>query len=237
MQRLHELAGVDYADMGRVRATYRAWPGPFFWVPYGLLWLLGLFAVVTAPDAGEAGIRAGLVAFLLLVSGGLLLLAYGLERHRVCEHGLVLGFRRRSDYVVPWETLDPGRVRVCKRMGLPGRRPELPQTSSRYRVGVFGLDGLVINGLDTAITSSWTAFDPSRVFTPFNWWLLGTRRAAALALDIERAMVADGYPAQGLAERARTQAAVVPWNSTGVSPVPPRLATDPVIGVDGPLLD
>ena len=236
LQRLHVLSGIDYADMGEVRATYRAWPGPFFWMPYLLIWVLVVVVFLTAPDRDEAVFRAALLGGLALLGGTVCLLAYGLERHRVCDHGLVLGFRRRSTYVVPWETLDPGRVRISRRMGLLGRRPELPQTSPRYRVGLFSLDGLVVNGLDTAITSSWNQLDPRRVFSPFAWWLLATRRADDLVSQIEAAMVADGYPAEGLAARARTQAFTVPWSPSETSPVPPRSGTDPTIGVDGPLM-
>ncbi|RLV47748.1 hypothetical protein D9V37_16540 [Nocardioides mangrovicus] len=169
--------------------------------------------------------------------GGPLLFFHGLERHRVCDHGLVLGFKN-SAYVVPWETLDPGRVRVGVRMGLLGRREDMPQTSPNYRIGVFGLNGLVVNGLDTAITSSWKSFDPRhRVFSLFTWWLLGTRHAPELAAAIEEAMVADGYDAAGLADRALAQQLTGHWNDREPSPVPPRLGTDPAIGVHGPLMD
>lgn len=236
IDRLLEAGRLDYRDMGKVLATYRAWPGPFFWVPFGLLWLLVPLVVLTAPDHGEAVFRATMVAVLQLIWGGGLLLAYGMERHRVCEHGLVVGFRKRSRYVIPWSTIDPGRVRIGHNMGLLGRHPALPQTSPRYRVGVFSLHGLILNGLDAAITSPWNALDPSPVHTPFNWWLLATRRADRLAADIEKAMVADGYPAQGLAQRARAQTLRVHWKPAPANPLPPRRGFDPVLGVDGPLM-
>lgn len=236
LSRLLEVSRQDQSDMGRVLATFRAWPGPFFWLPYGLLWLATVALTVTAPNGHEAALRGGILAGNLVLWGGVLLAAYGLERHRVCEHGLVLGFRKRSDYVIPWATVDPGRIRVGKRMGLLGRRPELPQTSPRYRVGVFALDGVVVNGLDSAVRSSWSALDPDPVRTPFAWWLLATRRAPDLLAAIERAMVADGYPAGGLAARARAQAFTVGWTPAARSPIPPRLGTDPVIGVQGPLV-
>ena len=237
IQRLLQLAHVDYTDMGKTLATYRAWPGPLFWLATGgfFAFLVAMTVVAALQGDGVAfGIEFTIVGMLLLP--GSLLLIYSQERHRVCEHGLVVGFRKRSRYVIPWETLDPGRVRVGTNIGLIGRRPDVPQTSSRYRVGVFALKGLALNGLDTTITTVWTTLEPDRPNTPFGWWILATRKPDALARDIEKAMIADGYDAGGLARRAHDQAVKLAWNPGPVNPIPPRMPFDPVLGTHGPLL-
>jgi hypothetical protein len=68
---------------------------------------------------------------------------------------------------------------------------------------------------------------------------LGTQRPRRLAeaiAAIEAAMVAGGYAAHGLAERAKRQSIALTWRPAPRSPIPPRYLTDPVIGVDGPRL-
>jgi hypothetical protein len=237
IDRLLELGRLDHTDMGPVLVTFRAWPGPLFWVPFAALCCFPVVMYLTAPGWDDPVLRAGLAAIPLVMLGLPLVAVYALERHRVCEHGLVVGFKKESRYVIPWATVDPGRVRIAKRMGLLGRRPDVPQGSPRYRVGAFSLHGVVLNGLDTTLGSRWdTVMGPNPVHSPFGWWLLATRRAPELVAAIEAAMVADGYPAQGLAARAQAQEFTVTWKPAGTSPIPPRLATDPVIGVDGPLM-
>jgi hypothetical protein len=158
-----------------------------------------------------------------------------------------VGFKTRSRYVVPWSTIDPGRVRVLRRPLLIGRRDEMPSSSPHYRVGWLSTQAVVVNGLDTAI-DGWTRVpgllgvtDEAQLggrarITPFVWWLLGTQRPRQLLEAMEAAMIADGYPAQGMADRAVRQTVTATWRPAPVSPVPPRYATDAVIGVRGPTL-
>lgn len=232
---------LTWQDMGEVRATFRAWPGTTFWVVASVLTVasvawslvvepLALFAVGTFGAFGAAFVASGAV-----------------ERTRVCEHGLILGFRTRSRYVVPWSTVDPGRVRVVRRVGMVGRLPDALPSSPHYRLGIFTTSALAVNGLDTAITGWWAvpgllgvkdALRPGtqQRGTPFAWWLLGTRSPAELAREIEAAMVADGYPAAGLAARAVAQAHTMRLRPGTYDPLPTRAATDRVLGVDGPSL-
>ena len=241
IDRLGTLAQMTAADMGRVRSTFRAWPGWLFWVLTAVPCVLLAGRIVTARNSEDVIVGVSLIVAVLAFAG-ILLLIYGLERHRVCEHGLVLGLRKRGPFVVPWESVDPGRVRIGWNAAFMARHPEIPQTTSRHRVGVFSSRGLVINGLDTSSRSRFSTLDPlgsaqGRAATPFGWWFLGTRRPGALAAAIEEAMVADGFDAQGLAQRAERLRFSVGWNASGPSPLPERQMTDPVMGVDGPLLE
>ncbi len=232
-----DLTRLDYQDMGEVLATYRSWPGPAFWTIIGLFVLLPVVLFVTAPDGTEAVVRGSIGIAALLMFGGPMIGINYFERHRVCEHGLVLGFRKRSKYVIPYATLDPGRVRVVGHLGWLGRLPDVEKGSPRFRVGFGCFEGIALNGLDSAINSPWVDADrPGAAVTPYAWWMLGTRRATRLLADLEAAMLADGYPVSGLAGRARLEEVTARWRPHGPSPIPPRMATDPVIGVHGPPL-
>lgn len=245
-EQLLDLVDQDYRDQGRVLASFRPWPTRRVWTVTAVLLGLCLLPILLVPgDTGWGLTFTGLVS----VGGTFLtfLLAGVVDHHRVCEHGLVVGFRRRSRYVVPWCTLDPGRVRVVERSSLLGRYPEVASTSPHFRQGFLTTRSLAVNGLDTA-QSGWVRIpgllDVSDVVdqvsgargTPFTWWLLGARQPERLAEAIEEAMVADGYAAQGLARRASAEAVTLRWNPPGLNPLPSRQATDPVLGVDGPSL-
>ena len=122
----------------------------------------------------------------------------------------------------------------------------MPTTSTHFRQGFLTTRSLAINGLDTARPSPWRLpglHDATDVVdadgtrsTPFVWWLLGAARPERVAEAIEAAMIADGYAAHGLAARARTQSIQLRWNPPPGNPLPPRAATDPVLGVDGSML-
>ncbi|WP_029289753.1 hypothetical protein [Cellulomonas sp. HZM] len=244
MTALAGLADLTWQDMGEVRATFRAWPGTVAWVVIAALVGGGGVAALAAGDPATRVVALAVVATVAVFLAAFVA-AGAADRTRVCEHGLVLGTRTRSRYVVPWSTLDPGRVRVVHHVGLVGRLPYATPSSPHYRLGLLSTRALAVDGLDTAL-GGWArvpgmlevtdAVAPgSRVRrTPFVWWLLGTRRPADLARAIEDAMVADGYPARGLAARAQAQAHTMRLNPGTHDPLPPRAATDPVLGVDGP---
>ncbi|WP_337059733.1 hypothetical protein [Kineococcus sp. G2] len=220
------LARQDRRAQGAVLATFRPWPGNLSWLVLAALLLpMAAYAATAAPDWEELLVRATITA-IAACSAAVFVVPSLFDRHRVCEHGLVLGFRGRSRYVVPWSTLDPGRVRVVHRAPLIGRHRDESPSSPHYRTGLLTTRALAVNGLDTAGAHR----------SPFTWWVLGTRRPQRLAEAIEAAMVADGYAAQGLAERARRQAVVARWGRPAREPLPERAATDPVLGVDGPPL-
>lgn len=246
MSELAALGALTWQDMGAVRAVFRPWPGTTAWVVMAALVATVVVGGVLAPDPVTRMVillGGATVPFFL----GLFVAAGAADRIRVCDRGLVLGLRTRSRYVVPWSTVDPGRVRVVDHVGLVGRLPYAAPSSPHYRLGVFTTRALALNGLDSALGGWWSvpgmlevtdALEPgSRVRrTPFVWWLLGTRRPEALARAVEEAMVADGYAAAGLAERACAQAFTLRLNPGTHDPFPPRAATDQVLGVHGPHL-
>ena len=244
IERLVAVARQDHTDMGAVRAVFRAWPGTVFWVVAAVVVLAVPWAALISPDPDArpwlAALLAGLAAFWLAVFAA----AGVIERHRVCEHGMVVGFRTRSRYVIPWSSVDPGRVRIVRRSNFVGRLPGMPPSSPHYRVGMVSGTAVALNGLDSAI-EGWVRIPGMLEVsdartpggrgrrTPFVWWLLGTRRPERLVRAIEEAMVADGYPADGLAARATRQAVTLRYNPGTDNPLPPRQTTDPVIGVGG----
>lgn len=241
LDRLLEVAGRSYREMGQVRAVFRSWPGNVFWIIAAVV-VLPWVALAVFQSEPLAGITAACTFGFFVV----LLVGVGvLERHRVCEHGLVVGMRTRSSFVIPWSTLDPGRVRVVRRSNLLGRLPGRTSSSPHFRHGAGSGSALAVNGLDSAI-GGWRrvpglvevtdAVRPgSRVrWTPFVWWFLGGRHPERVARAIEEAMVADGYPAHGLADRAVAQACTLRLNPGAWEPFPARAGTGPVVGVNGP---
>lgn len=241
-----EIAKQTWEDQGEVLAMFRPWPGRVAWIVIALIIVgSGLFTVF-APNDTERLVRSSLFGSAIFWSA-LIVASGAVERHRVCEHGLIVGFRTRSQYVIPWSTVDPGRVRIALRPSLLGRHPDVPSSSPHFRHGWLSTEALLLNGLDTAV-SGWMAVpgllgvtDAVKLggrarTTPFVWWVLGTQRPRRLAEAIEAAMVADGFDALGLAERAQRQSTTLTWRPSPFSPIPARYPTDPVIGVGGPLL-
>ncbi|ROS23937.1 hypothetical protein [Cellulomonas sp. PhB150] len=243
VDRLLAAAGQDWRAMGRARAVFRSWPGNVFWIIVGVLVLALVVLIATRPDdAGRivaAAIAGGFLFFVALIAGSGVL-----ERHRVCEHGLVVGFRTKSSYTIPWSTVDPGRVRVVRRSNLLGRLPGRTASSPHIRHGAASGTALALNGLDTAL-GTWIpipglggvtdAVRPGSRFrsTPFVWWFLGGRHPEKLVRAIEDAMVADGYPAVGLADRAISQGVTLRYNPGAWEPFPARAGVSTVVGVDG----
>lgn len=242
---LADLAGLDSEDMGAVLASFRPWPTPRVWViqlAFSALFLLPWLLPVEDSWALSAALLIGQWSTLLIF-----LLAGVVDHHRVCEHGLVLGWRRRSTLVVPWSTLDPGRVRIVERSSLLGRYDRVPATGPHLRQGFLTTRSLAVNGLDTApfgalhLPRLYSTPDVADVHgtrsTPFVWWLMGAPQPERIARAIEEAMIADGYDAAGLAERASANRVQLRWNpDQSLDPLPPRAATDAVIGARGPLL-
>ena len=242
------LADQGHEDMGAVRAVFRAWPGNVFWVVAAVTVLAATGLALLTPDPADRPWLAALAGGTFLVWSGVFVAVGVVERHRVCEHGLVLGSRTRSRYVVPWSSVDPGRVRVVRRSNFVARLADMPPSSPHYRVGMVSGTALALNGLDSAV-DGWRhvpgilevtdARTPGSRWrrTPFVWWLLGTRRPEDLVRAIEDAMVADGYDAHGLADRALAQERTLRFGADDrPHPFPVREATDPVVGVRGPLL-
>ena len=219
--RLAELsrkwAALTREDLGREVARFRAWPT-------GRL-VLGTLAVVAVASAvlvalpiegGWAyGFAIGVGALLMLVVFGATGVA---EKQRVCEHGLAVGFRRNTTLLIPWETIGPGRVHIRHNAPAAGRYPDVGLAQT-VRVGMISTRVLIVNGLNSA---SW---DP-----PFVHWMLGTPNPHKLAAAIEKAMIADGYPAHGLAANATRTAVTAHWRPHG-NLLTERPPLDPLIGL------
>lgn len=191
--------------------------------------MLGFFLAVAFVAAFLAGAEtvlflAALVAVLtlvVLVVAGLFvaLIAVGAARVSVsvARHALILkvGSRLR---VIPYATMDPGRMRwITSPWG--GRH----FATLGHRRAFVGGDGLLICGTDEDERGLGfvleAVFDPfvtaKPVSTPYVWWYLGPRDPRAFLSDMERAMVADGYPVQGLAEWVSAHRMTIPCRRTG----------------------
>ncbi|WP_131105116.1 hypothetical protein [Ornithinimicrobium sufpigmenti] len=224
--------------MGRVLATFRCWPGPIA----SAVMVAITVGVVTwqwlaVPD-DPLWFRFFVLLLMVLLCSAIALPGV-LERHRVCERGLVLGYgpTRSARYVVPWGSVDPARVRVLRRSQLISRHRGMPQVSPHYRIGTGPLAyrSLAVNGLDSATDAGTWVHIPGLLETtttmssgsgrrkiPYAWWILGTPHPQKLARVIEEAMVAAGHTAaRGMAARAVEQEIVVPW-TPGPTPLRPR---------------
>lgn len=231
-----ERSTLRGADMGRVLQTFRCWPGP---ISSAVMILVTVAVAVwywtTVPD-DPLWFRLTLLSVIFLPLWSGFALPGILERIRVCEHGLVLGYgsTRRARYVVPWDSIDPRNLRILERAQLISRHDGVPQVSPHYRIGTgpLAFRAVAVKGLDTATDAgTWLHIpglletpntilrDSGRRKIPYSWWILGTPRPGKLARAIEEAMVTDGYTkARGMAARAVEQEIVVPW-TRGPSPL------------------
>lgn len=208
-------------DMGRVLQTFRCWPGPISSVVMTVI-TVGVVAWQWWAVPDDPLWFRFFVLFLMLLLCSAVALPGILERHRVCEHGLVLGYgpTRSARYVVPWASVDPERVRLLRRSQLISRHQGMPQVSPHYRIGTGPLAyrSVAVNGLDTVSSEMQHRRRESR----YAWWILGSPQPEKIARAIEDAMVADGHTAaRGLAARAMEQEIVVPW-TPGPTPLRPR---------------
>ena len=230
------------ADMGPELVSFRATPGwkgtAFVLAPTVLLLFLPL-----APDATGRWLTV-LATVLLLLGTGVFWVRGWLEKHRVCRHGLVLGLR--GEYAVPWSSIDPGRVRLLRRANLVTRQGIRP--GPLLRPGETLGHALLVNGLDSTPRGHERAVVNERLhadgrgadehLTCFDRWFLAGRHAPALVRAMEEAMVADGYPAQGMADAVIARPVVLaywpklhPSGIPGEHLSPLRRSTDPALGV------
>lgn len=166
--------------------------------------VLGALVLLLAP--GEALVPA-VAAFVLavvvaVVAAVAALLAARRYRYDVHAHGLVLRGLRGGYDVIPWATLDPGRVFIARSVRAMTRMPV-----ALHRQRAAFPPGLVLNGWTNRPTgthevveavSGGHRYQPMASDTPFGWWQLGVAHPAALLGAIEQAMLADGYAAAGL---------------------------------------
>ncbi|GLY32786.1 hypothetical protein [Kineosporia sp. NBRC 101731] len=224
---VRDYEAMTHRDMGRQLVAFRAWPT---WRRVGLVLLVHL--VVAGPFLVWPGLRTdqrvagGVMAGCLTSVPYVVLTVVGafLCKQRVCTNGLVLGWRR-GRLVVPWETIDPGRVHVVENVPAAGLYPEFAGILPTHQAG-FADRGLVVCGYNSGTR------EPM-----FSYWLLGSRSPEKLARVMEDAMVNAGFAAEGLAGNAsrtavRARRAV---GRAGTPLLPPvRGPLDPVIGVPRP---
>lgn len=219
--RLLDLAskwtGLTRQDMGRELARFRAWPGSR--LTAGFVVINAVLSVILLALPVEKPWALAVTLLVCSVPSYVIFALIGVpEKHRVCEYGMALGFRRDTKLVVPWETIDPGRVHVVENLNAIARQPDVGMAYTN-RTGGLCTRGLVVNGLNSA---SW---DPL-----YANWILATQHPERLAAEIEKAMLADGYPAEGLAANASRTAVRAPWRPTGPL-LTRREPLDPVIGL------
>ncbi|GAB3263420.1 hypothetical protein [Kineosporia babensis] len=211
---------LERRDMGLQRVGFRAWAT---WRRLGWVMLINtvvaLAFFVCWPGSLFDRVTIAWITYtpfalpyliMVLLSG----VSY---KQRVCQNGLVLGFRGRT--VIPWETIDPGRVHHIDNFSSASWHPDLSLPVTHH-AGIADR-GLVVCGKYPG--------NP-----PFAYWLIGTRSPEKLAAEIESAMCDFGLPAEGLAENAvRTKVrAKKRLGKAGQPLLPPlRGLFDPVIGV------
>lgn len=219
---LDALVARVTAEPGRQLAVFRARP------TIGLLSailvpavLLAVLAVVIAPDPFIAVVPLGigLLAAAIFVVAGLL------DRVRVHEHALVLGFR--GQLVVPLETVDPGRVYVSRALFLT-RHVAAPPGATRGTAGPM----VVVNGWQRPMAGMNVAGAPVHGASVFGWYLLGARDQRAFLDALESAMVGSGLEAaRGLREATLSLRRLRPTSARDGAPlVLPRGTTDPPAG-------
>lgn len=198
-----------------------------------------LVVLIAPPESSSAGPFVAFFLCVLLVDGILLALVLVARsyRHAVHEHGLVLTSPgSRTPEVVPWATLDPGRVFIPDSIRAHIR---MPLASHRQRA-LFP-PGLVINGWTNRPRggpeifeefSSNYRYQPMPITSPFGWWQLSTGGDPRGMLEtIESAMVADGYSASGLTDFALSRRVNARDMRTDPSLQAERALEDGVLGV------
>ncbi|MCD5315481.1 hypothetical protein [Kineosporia babensis] len=210
-------------DMGKRLKTFRVFPT---WKRLGSILLLNavLSAVIWFFPWGDWATRLTGVIGVLSCTAGVYYIPIMLTaisyKQRVHEHGLVLGPRWLQPLIIPWETIDPGRVHIVDNFSAAGHHSEFNSIKRSNQAGLAD-SGLALNGFNTA------TWDP--VFT---YWLLGTHRPEKLAEAIEKAMVQAGYDAQGLAANAVRTRVRASRSKKGTALMPTtRGPFDPPLGV------
>jgi hypothetical protein len=215
---------------GRERFAVRPSPGWGFLVVVVVTTALGYGLAYLAPERSPVLAIAGAIGVLLVhlgVAGAGLL-----EKHRVCEHALVLGptWPGATPYVVPLTSIDPTSIRLHHRANFLGRRLGGPGARN-IRMAVFCTKAVTFTGLhyelahDRLHRSSPLAVEAHRrpmydnvpaPPTPSITWALGVRDPQPILRAIEQALVDARQPAAGVSERQLSNPVVEqpPWQST-----------------------
>lgn len=191
---LAQLARWSQQDAGRVVATFTPNP-PWYltlpWLVIGLMLLVGAYPLNPKFFPVSA-------AIILAIFGGTALLAWlwaRSQKTRVAERALLLGPRRR---VIPFATIDPGRVAISTRVRNLGRHFHSGGTRILQSQGPVA----VVNAHNPDPGASSPHLPPSSVPSPFCEWGLSGDPIEVLTA-VESAMVHAGFPAQGMTQRAQ----------------------------------
>lgn len=217
------------SDPGRVLVAFRTIPPLGFFLVF--LVGAGLLAGVGLALAPNPALGASVAAAPPLIAALAFLVGHRFDRVRVCEHGLRLGFR--GGLVVPYASIDPGRVYASRTTFLP-RHVNIPTSGAR---GVAG-PAVLLNGAAGPTFAPNLAGAPRTGASPYGWYLVSLsskRKRRRLLEALEHAMIADGQPAVGLAAAVRDLRTINPTFSTGGPRiVVDRLEGDPPLGVAAP---
>lgn len=234
---------VYSAQMGPRHSSFRDGVTLLAWArAIGLLVLVCLLLTALIVTVGPEGQRVGMVMTLWLATSGLYLLVMMVVallarryQHHVHAHGLVLSGPWGRTEVIPWATIDPGRTIIATTVRAMTRMPV-----ALHRQRAVLPPGVVINGWTGRPTGSHEAFEafssgyryqPQASDSPFGWWQLGVTDPEAFLRAVEAAMVADGYPAEGLAPFALSRRVTARDLRRHPELQRERLLTDPVIGL------
>lgn len=204
------FSGARPEQMGPLLASFRSGVVAAVWAKVVLTVAgvsLALVALTVAADPSvERTIAAvlavvGLAAVVVVVMIVVALVARR-YRHDVHAHGLVLHGPMANEQVIPWATIDPGRVFIGRTLRAITR---MPAALGRQRA-MFA-PAVMVNGWTSRPQGSNEVFEqfsadyryqPRPIDSPFGWWQLGVTDPRSFLMAIESAMVADGYPAAGL---------------------------------------
>lgn len=215
---LAQMARWSRQDAGQVVATFTPNPPWLLTLP----WLaIGLVLLVVALPLNPAFFPVS-AAIIIVIFGGTALLAWCWARSqktRIAERALILGSRQR---VIPFATIDPGRVAIATRVRGLGRHFHSGGTRILQSQGATA----VVNGLNPDPGATSPHLPPSSVPSPFcEWGLAGDPVEVLGALEV--AMAHAGFPARGMAERARARTFTPPSQHPAQDLLVQRRALDP----------
>jgi hypothetical protein len=230
MNGAHEVPFLTREQAGRELFAVRPRPGWGYLAIVLVTIALGYGLAYLAPERSPVLAIAGAVGVLLVhlgVAGSGLL-----EKHRVCEHALVLGptLPGTTPYVVPLSSIDPQSIRLHHRANYLGRR--LGGLGARnLRMAVYSTKAVTFSGLHCELaneklrrSSPLTMQAQQRPRydnvpappAPSITWALGVRDPQPLLLALEQALVDSGQPAGGVSEQQLRDPIVEqpPWQSS-----------------------
>ena len=218
---LAEMARWTTKDAGKVKATFKPHPPWIMVLPPAIL---GVVVIVLGYLVNPDFFPQTVAISLGIMGGVALIFWFGIraQKTRVAEHALILG---RAKRIIPFATIDPGRVAVASRLRYLGVHMHAGGTRSMQSQGPTA----VINGLDPKPGVANQYAPPSSVPSPFGEWGLSGEPEEVLQA-LESAMVDAGFPAQGMTDRALANTFTPPKMHPAEDLLVLRRALDPPIG-------